>query len=387
MAFSSTPTVDLARQLVRIPSVTPFDGGCQGVVARRLERLGFTVTPLVFGEVANFYARLGRRGSNFCFAGHTDVTPSGDARQWRTDPFAAEILDGVVVGRGICDMKGAVAAMVVAVERLLERYPDFTDHHSLSFLVTGDEEGQATDGTVRVLEWCVSHGERLDFCLVGEPTSVQRLGDCVKNGRRGSVNGVVTLHGLQGHVAYPHLAANPIHLCLPVLDSLVRHPFDPVKNSFFPPTSLQLTRIHAGDGSANVIPGDLSVQFNIRFSTEHTPESLESTIRALLAPLNQTNSRFDLSMQVSGHPFLTEGGPLLVAIQGAVGDLLGLTPEPSTSGGTSDARFISRHCPQTVEFGLVGATMHKVDEATPVHDLENLARIYQRVVEKLLIHP
>jgi len=380
---SCSLAVDLARQLVKIPSVAPVDGGCQQLVTRHLERLGFTIYPLLFGQVHNFYARLGHTGVNFCFAGHTDVAPSGEASLWQSDPFAAENYGGMIVGRGICDMKGAIAAMVAAVERLLQRYPGLPDHNSLSFLITGDEEGSAVDGTVRVLEWLAARGERIDYCLVGEPTSVQRLGDCLKNGRRGSVNGGITLHGLQGHVAYPHLAANPIHLGLPILNALAQHQFDPGGNPHFPPTSFQLTRIQAGDGSTNVIPAQLSAQFNIRFSTEHTPESLESRVRTILEPFNQPHSHFDLTMQVSGLPFLTQGGPLLQAIEESIRELFGLTPELSTGGGTSDARFISRHCPQTLEFGLVGASMHKVNESTPIDDLNRLVQIYDRIMEKI----
>ncbi|MBF0131880.1 MAG: succinyl-diaminopimelate desuccinylase [Magnetococcales bacterium] len=384
---SHTPTLaeKLARALVKIPSVTPMDGGCQRLLIQHLERLGFTIYPIIVGPIHNFYARLGYRGTNFCFAGHTDVTPSGDSGLWRSDPFGAENHDGVIVGRGICDMKGAIAAMVMAVEHLLAVHPDLPLRHSLSFLITGDEEGCAEDGTVRILEWCTNQGERLDYCLVGEPTSVKRLGDCVKNGRRGSVNGTITLHGRQGHVAYPHLAANPIHSSLPLLEALVQHPFDENKNPHFPPTSFQLTRMQSGDGSTNVIPAQLTAQFNIRFSTEHTPKSLESRIRGLLDPLIPHGYRYDLVMQVSGLPFLTQGGPLLQAIQTSIEELLHLPPELSTGGGTSDARFISQHCPQTVELGLVGATMHQVDESAPVDDLTMLAQIYQRIMEKIFL--
>ncbi|MBF0603587.1 MAG: succinyl-diaminopimelate desuccinylase [Nitrospirae bacterium] len=384
---SHTPTLaeKLARELVRIPSVTPIDGGCQRILIGHLERLGFTVYPIILGPVHNFYARLGSCGTNFCFAGHTDVTPSGDSSLWHSDPFGAENRDGVIVGRGICDMKGAIAAMVMAVEHLLAEHPGLPSHHSISFLITGDEEGCAEDGTIRILEWCANQGERLDYCLVGEPTSVRRLGDCLKNGRRGSVNGLITLYGQQGHVAYPHLAVNPIHFSLSVLETLVQHRFDERENPNFPPTSFQLTRIQSGDGATNVIPGQLTAQFNIRFSTEHTPESLEKRIRTLLDPWMLGTRRYDLAMQVSGLPFLTQGGPLLQAIQTSIEELLNLTPELSTGGGTSDARFISRHCPQTVELGLVGATMHQIDESAPVADLTVLAQIYRRIMEKLLL--
>ncbi|MBF0107648.1 MAG: succinyl-diaminopimelate desuccinylase [Magnetococcales bacterium] len=384
---SSSATVELARRLVRVPSVTPVDDGCQQILIDRLQRLGFTVHPLIFGQVHNFYARLGEKGKNFCFAGHTDVTPSGEPGLWQGDPFGAEHREGMILGRGICDMKGALAAMVTAVERFLQEHPGVVERHSLSFLVTGDEEGQAIDGTARVLEWMAARNERLDYCLVGEPTSVHQLGDCLKNGRRGSVNGTIVVHGLQGHVAYPHLARNPIHQCLAVFDVLARHSFDAAVNPHFPPTSFQFTRIQAGDGATNVIPARLTACFNIRFSTEHTPESLEARIRSLLEPLDRDPGRFELTLQVSGLPFLTRGGPLLDAIEEAIHETLDRIPERSTGGGTSDARFISRFCPQTVEFGLVGATMHKVDESTPAGDLETLALVYQRILEKMLLTP
>ncbi|MBF0434735.1 MAG: succinyl-diaminopimelate desuccinylase [Magnetococcales bacterium] len=385
MTNTHLPAVELARELVRIPSVTPVDGGCQQVVMARLQALGFTVYPLVFGQVSNFYARLGGNGKNFCFAGHTDVTPSGESHLWRFDPFAAQNHAGTIIGRGICDMKGAIAAMVVAVERLLRDHPHIPDHNSISFLITGDEEGQAVDGTVKVLEWCRDRGERLDYCLVGEPTSVERLGDCLKNGRRGSVNGLLTIHGRQGHVAYPHLAINPIHEGLAILDTLARHPYDRVANPHFPPTSFQWTRLQAGDGATNVIPAQMTAQFNIRFSTEHTPASLEACVRSLLAPLQQKGCPYDLTLQVSGLPFVTRGETLLHTIQNSVRDLLGITPVLSTGGGTSDARFIARYCPETAEFGLVGASMHKTDESTPVDDLHNLTRVYQRILATLLL--
>lgn len=387
MSNKNLSVVELAQELVRIPSVTPDDGWGQEVVMGHLKRLGFVVYPLLFGNVHNFYARLGDQGKNFCFAGHTDVTSSGDPSLWCCDPFAADNHQGTIVGRGICDMKGAIASMVVAVERLLQDHPHIPDHHSISFLITGDEEGQAVDGTVKVLEWCHQQGQHLDYCLVGEPTSVERLGDCLKKGRRGSVNGFLTIHGQQGHVAYPHLATNPIHGGLPILDRLAQHRFDSTENPHFPPTSFQWTRLQAGDGSTNVIPAQLTAQFNIRFSTEHTPESLEACIRSLLAPLQQVGCHYDLTLQVSGLPFLTWGETLLDTIQQSVQDLLGIVPELSTGGGTSDARFIAQYCPETVEFGLVGATMHKTDESAPVEDLQNLSRVYQRILEKLLLPP
>ena len=303
----------LATALIRAPSVTPSDHGCQSLLIRHLETMGFAIHPLRFGSVENFYARLGTGGTHLCFAGHTDVVAAGDPDRWRTPPFAAALQDGVLTGRGACDMKGALAAIVAAVARFLAGRPRFASQHSLSFLITGDEEGMATDGTVRVLAWLAERGERFDACLVGEPTSQERLGDCIKNGRRGSLNGEITLFGRRGHVAYPHLAENPIHGAMVLLDRLARLKFD-AGNDHFPATAIQFTNINAGDGSTNVIPGRLTAGFNIRFSPESTPEGMEKRIRAVLDAGEV--SRYALKTTPSGLPFLTTGGrywmPLLI---------------------------------------------------------------------------
>ncbi|MEO5339440.1 MAG: succinyl-diaminopimelate desuccinylase [Magnetococcus sp. MYC-9] len=373
--------LELAVALVQAPSVTPQDHGCQALMIGFLQTLGFTIHPLRFGDVENFYARIGTQGKNFCFAGHTDVVTAGDPALWRTPPFAAALQEGLLIGRGASDMKGGLAAMLAATGRFLTRRIDFARHNSLSFLITGDEEGVATDGTVRVLQWLQERQEALDFCLVGEPTCMHRLGDGLKNGRRGSLNGELILHGRQGHVAYPHLADNPIHRAAPLIDRLARHPFD-VGNAHFPATSLQFTNIHAGDGSNNVIPGALRVTFNFRFSPESTPEQLEQRLRELLDQ-EEPSVRYTLTTQLSGLPFLTEGGPLLEAVSRSVQQITGITPTPSTGGGTSDARFISRVCPQTVEFGLLSASIHQVDEHLAVADLESLTRIYEQVLHTL----
>ena len=373
--------LELAVALIRVPSVTPQDHGCQALLTEPLQKLGFTILPLRFGNVENFYARLGTNGKNFCFAGHTDVVTAGDQTAWHSDPFSAEIRDGILVGRGACDMKGGLAAMLVAAGRFLRKRPDFAKENSLSFLITGDEEGDATDGTVRMLPWLSDRKERLDYCLVGEPTCLKTLGDGFKNGRRGSLNGELIVHGRQGHVAYPHLADNPIHRAALLLDPLAKICFD-AGNAHFPATSLQWTNIHAGDGSSNVIPRTLHATFNIRFSPESTPESLEQKIRAVL---NQKvpPATYTMKTVLSGLPFLTMDGPILKAISKSIQHVTGLTPTPSTGGGTSDARFISLVCPQTIEFGLLSRSIHQVNEQVRVEDLEQLTRIYEHLLHIL----
>lgn len=375
--------LELAVALIQVPSVTPQDHGCQAVVRGFLQSLGFTVHSLRFGEVDNLYARIGTCGKNFCFAGHTDVVTPGDPAAWRSPPFAAAVHDGLLIGRGASDMKGGVAAMLAATARFLRTHPRFPEENSLSFLITGDEEGVAVEGTVRVLEWLRNRQERLDYCLVGEPTCMHTLGDGLKNGRRGSLNGVLIVHGRQGHVAYPHLADNPIHRIAPLLDRLARHTFD-AGNAYFPATSLQFTNIHAGDGSNNVIPGSVRVTFNFRFGTESTPEGLEQQLRHLLDQ-EQPTIAYTLTTQLSGLPFLTAGGVLLEAVGRSVREITGVVPTPSTGGGTSDARFIFLDCPQTVEFGLLSASIHQVDEQVAIADLEQLACVYERILHTLFL--
>ncbi|MBF0160847.1 MAG: succinyl-diaminopimelate desuccinylase [Magnetococcales bacterium] len=381
--------LELAIALIQAPSVTPQDQGCQTLLITLLQELGFTVHPLRFGEVDNFYARIGpsdgHPGKNFCFAGHTDVVSTGDPSLWRSPPFAAEIHDGHLIGRGASDMKGGIAAMLAAAARFLHNRPDFIQHNTLSFLITGDEEGVATDGTVRVLHWLRERQERLDYCLLGEPTCMQQLGDGVKIGRRGSLNGTLILHGRQGHVAYPHLADNPIHRAAPLIARLARHAFD-AGNAHFPATSLQFTNIYAGDGSHNVIPDSLRVTFNFRFSTESTPERLEQQLRDLLDQ-EEPALRYTLTTQLSGLPFLTAAGPLLEAVTHSVRQVTGITPTPSTGGGTSDARFISLDCPQTVEFGLLSTSIHQINEQLRVADLEPLTQVYEQVLHTLFPAP
>ncbi|MBF0177305.1 MAG: succinyl-diaminopimelate desuccinylase [Magnetococcales bacterium] len=377
--------VALAIDLVQSPSVTPSDHGCQEILLRHLEAMGFAIHRCRFGQVENFYARLGHTGQNFCFAGHTDVVTPGDQERWQAPPFAGTILDGQLIARGICDMKGALAAMVTATARFLAERPDFARDNSLSFLVTGDEEGDAVDGTVRILEWLGARGEKLDYCLVGEPTSTATLGDGIKNGRRGSLNGRLRVQGIQGHVAYPHLAINPIHAAVTLLAPLVHHVFD-TGNADFSPTSLQLTSIQAGGPATNVIPDGLMAAFNIRFNTEQTPGTLERTLRQILdtaVAAEDARLTYTLDLAVTGLPFQTSGGSFLAALRRAVQAATGSDPQLSTGGGTSDARFIARVCPQTVEFGLVGTTMHKINEQCPIADLERLTRVYHRLLQEI----
>ncbi|WP_130470254.1 succinyl-diaminopimelate desuccinylase [Candidatus Magnetaquicoccus inordinatus] len=374
----SASPLELAVALLRIPSITPRDEGCQLLIGSFLQQLGFTLYPLRFGNVDNLYARLGSKGKNFCFAGHTDVVTPGEESRWQTPPFAAAIVDGMLIGRGANDMKGGVAAMLAATARFLQANPNFAQHNSLSFLITGDEEGAAVDGTVKVLEWLRQRQESIDYCLVGEPTCMQQLGDGLKQGRRGSLNAELIFQGRQGHVAYPHLADNPIHRAAPLLDRLARHRFDE-GNAHFPPTTLQMTRIQAGDGSDNVIPGSLRLNFNFRFGTASTPAQLEEQIHNILAEADPPLP-YTLTTHLSGRPFLTEGGELLQALSNSIRTVLDISANPNTAGGTSDARFISLDCPQTVEFGLFSPTIHQVNERVPVDELERLCQVYTHLL-------
>ncbi len=366
----------LAQALIRCPSVTPADTGAQGVLGAALERLGFTVHRLRFGEIENLFARLGDTGQHLCFAGHTDVVPAGDVAAWRGDPFGAEVRDGLLYGRGACDMKGAIAAFVAACA---QRLVDGSPVGSISLLITGDEEGPALDGTTRVLDWMAAHGHVPDFCLVGEPTSRERLGDVIKVGRRGSLNARVTLHGTQGHVAYPHRADNPVHRLVRALAALTAAPLD-AGSEFFEPSSLQLTSVDVGNPATNVIPAAARAALNIRFNDLHTGAALEAWLRATLA---QHAEWFDLDVSVSGESFLTPPGQLVDRLRAAVAAATGVEPVLDTGGGTSDARFIARHC-AVAEFGLVGSSMHQVDECVPVAELRELARTYRVVLDALL---
>lgn len=370
----------LAKALIARPSITPDDAGCLELIAERLTALGFVCERLdstgPSGRVANLWARRGTARPLVVFAGHTDVVPPGPRERWHADPFVPTEREGRLYGRGAADMKSSLAAAVVAVERLLN---EGEPNGSLAFLLTSDEEGEATDGTVKVVEALARRGEALDYCIVGEPTSVDRLGDMIKNGRRGSLSGHLVVHGRQGHVAYPEKVDNPIHRVAPALAELAATRWDD-GNAFFPPTSFQISNIHAGTGATNVVPGQCEVWFNFRFSTASTAEHLEERVHRIL---DRHDLRYSLQWTLGGQPFLTPPGRLVDALSDAIHDETGLTPTLSTSGGTSDGRFIARVCREVVEFGPVNATIHQVDECIALADLEPLARIYQRVFRAL----
>ncbi len=367
-----TDPLGLAQALIRCPSVTPEDAGAQDVLAAALDRLGFAVTRLRYGQTENLFARIGTEGPHLCFAGHTDVVPAGDA-PWRFDPFGAAVQDGVLYGRGACDMKGAIAAFVAACAGHLGAGK--TPRGSISLLITGDEEGPATDGTVRVLEWMAAHGQVPDFCVVGEPTCRAALGDVIKVGRRGSLNATITVHGTQGHVAYPQRADNPVHRLVRALAALTAAPLD-AGSDFFEPSSLQLTSIDVGNPATNVIPAAARARLNIRFNDRHTGASLSAWLRATLA---QHAERGEIDIAISGESFLTSPGPAVEALRTAVAGETGVEPALDTGGGTSDARFIARHC-KVAEFGLIGTSMHQADERVPVAELQALARVYRAVL-------
>ena len=374
MAHPPDP-LPLAQALIRCPSVTPADGGAQAVLADALGRLGFTVRRLAFGAVSNLYARIGTAGPHLCFAGHTDVVPPGDGA-WRFDPFAATVQDGVLYGRGACDMKGAIAAFVAAAEAHLADGPPAG---SLSLLITGDEEGEAVDGTARVLDWMRAAGEVPDFCLVGEPTNPARLGEVVKIGRRGSLNARIRIEGTQGHTAYPQRADNPVHRLVAALAALTALPLD-AGSAWFEPSTLQITSVDVGNPASNVIPAAAGARLNIRFNDRHSGESLTEWLRAALA---RFAPRAELAVSVSGESFLTSPGAAVARLCAAIEAETGIAPRLDTGGGTSDARFITRLCP-VAEFGLVGSSMHQVDERVPVAELRALARIYRGVIGAFL---
>ena len=373
------PTLELCCDLIRRASVTPEDGGCQAVMMARLEKLGFACTPLPFGEVSNFWAERGTAGPILVFAGHTDVVPTGPVEAWDSPPFEPTLRDGVLYGRGAADMKGSLAAMVVACEAFVAAHPDHPGR--IGFLITSDEEGPAIDGTVRVLEYLRDTGRTIDWCLVGEPSSSEQLGDVIKNGRRGSLNAVLTVRGVQGHIAYPQLADNPIHRALPALAALTAEVWDE-GNSFFPPTSLQISNIGGGTGATNVIPGELEVLFNFRFSTEVSDAELRERTEALL---RIHGLDYSIEWSLSGQPFLTPGGALVDATLESIRRETGLETALSTGGGTSDGRFIAPTGAQVVELGPVNRTIHKLNEAVVAADLPRLAAIYRGILERLLL--
>ncbi|WP_141317048.1 succinyl-diaminopimelate desuccinylase [Halomonas halmophila] len=378
---SLSPTLELAMELMQRPSVTPDDQGCQALMIERLSRLGFDIEPLPFGDVENFWAVHGHHGPVLAFAGHTDVVPSGPEAHWEYPPFEPRIDDqGMLCGRGAADMKGSLAAMLTAVERFVTAHPDHSGR--IAFLVTSDEEGPAVDGTRAVVEHLREAHERLDYCIVGEPSSTHHLGDTIKNGRRGSLGGVLHVHGIQGHVAYPHLARNPIHQIAPALDALVREHWD-AGNDFFPATSFQVSNLRAGTGATNVIPGEVQATFNFRYSTQVTHQALRERTEAILAAHGLD---FHVDWTLNGEPFLTAEGELVDATLASVEDVMSRRPTLSTSGGTSDGRFIASLGSQVVELGPRNDTIHKVDERIRAADLDDLSRIYEAVLERLFTH-
>lgn len=381
------PTIELAKELIKRPSVTPADHDCQALMQARLEKIGFQCTALPFGDVTNFWATrtahtdassTPNAGPTLVFAGHTDVVPTGPLEAWSTPPFEPTIDAGLLYGRGAADMKGSLAAMIVACERFIEQHPNHKGR--IGFLITSDEEGPAADGTVKVVEYLQAHQETLDWCIVGEPSSTTTLGDVIKNGRRGSLHGHLTIHGKQGHIAYPHLARNPIHLGMPVLTELTQEVWDQ-GNDYFPPTSMQIANINGGTGASNVIPGDLHVHFNFRFSTALTPQEIQERTEAIF---KRHSLDYTLDWSLSGHPFLTPKGELVSAVSQSIEAITGTPPELSTSGGTSDGRFIARMGTQVVELGPCNATIHQVNEHVDCQSLIDLTRIYEKILQILL---
>lgn len=374
----ASDTLQLAQDLIARRSLTPDDAGCQEILLERLAALGFAIEKMRFGNVDNFWARRGTDSPVVCFAGHTDVVPPGPLDQWDSPPFAPTIRDGMLYGRGAADMKTSLAAFITAIEGFLKANP--VHRGSIALLITSDEEGVAVDGTVRVVDALRARSELIDYCIVGEPTCVSRLGDTVKNGRRGSLSGRMTVKGIQGHIAYPHLAKNPIHMAVPALAELAATVWDG-GNEYFPPTTWQVSNIHGGTGATNVIPGHVELLFNFRFSTASTVESLKERVHAIL---DKHGLDYDLIWELSGKPYLTPRGELVEAVSRAVKAATGLEPELSTTGGTSDGRFIADICPQVVELGPVNATIHKLNECVRVADVEPLHTIYRRILENLL---
>ncbi|WP_020210499.1 succinyl-diaminopimelate desuccinylase [Gilvimarinus chinensis] len=375
---SNTPTLALACDLISRQSVTPEDAGCQALMIERLQRIGFTVHHLRYGEVDNFWAVRGDSGPLLAFAGHTDVVPTGPAEQWQYPPFEPCIVDGMLCGRGAADMKGSLASMIVACEEFIAQQPDHSGR--IGFLITSDEEGPADNGTVKVVQWLEEQGEKIDWCIVGEPSSTNKLGDVIKNGRRGSLGAELTVKGVQGHVAYPHLAQNPIHTLAPALAELTATEWDK-GNDFFPATSFQVSNFNAGTGATNVIPGNAHVVFNFRFSTEVTENQLRERTEEIL---KRHGVVYDIQWKLSGQPFLTAKGSLVEAVVNAVEITTGYKPELSTSGGTSDGRFIAPTGAQVVELGPINDTIHKVDERISAADLNQLTQVYRRTLENLL---
>ncbi|MGB0835392.1 MAG: succinyl-diaminopimelate desuccinylase [Psychrobium sp.] len=378
-AVNDQALLDLSIDLLSRPSITPLDEGCQDLMASYLEPLGFNIEPMRFEDTQNMWARKGDSGPLFCFAGHTDVVPVGEESHWHNPPFEPKLIDGMLHGRGAADMKGSLAAMVIATKRFVEQHPDHKG--SIAFLITSDEEGPFINGTTRVVDTLEARNEKIQYCIVGEPSSTAKLGDVVKNGRRGSLTGDLVIKGKQGHVAYPHLASNPIHKAMLALDELAKTVWDN-GNEYFPPTSFQISNINGGTGAGNVIPGILKVQFNLRFSTELTFDLIKARIIAIL---DEHGLDYDIDWTYNGLPFLTDHGQLLNAVRSSIKEITGYDTDPQTSGGTSDGRFIAPTGAELVELGPVNATIHQVNECVKFSDLELLTDVYQRLLEKLLL--
>lgn len=387
-------TLELSKQLIEQPSITPDDKDCQDILVNRLEKIGFTHEFLYFGskndtgrnaEVKNLWAKRGSSKPLLCFAGHTDVVPTGDVQKWTYPPFQPTIKDGFLYGRGSADMKTGIACFVVAVENFVQKYPNHQG--SIALLITSDEEGPSINGTVKVIETLENRQEKIDYCLVGEPSSTHQLGDVIKNGRRGSLGGILTVTGKQGHVAYPHLAVNPIHYAMPALAELSATQWDN-GNAYFPATSLQISNIHAGTGANNVIPETLSAEFNFRFSTETNENELKAKTYSIFDKyFSDGKATYQIDWKLSGNPFLTEQGTLVTACQSAIKTVMNIDTELSTSGGTSDGRFIAPTGAEVVELGVRNATIHQVDERVEITDLAKLTEIYEKILEELLIKP
>lgn len=374
-----TSTLDLAKQLISIPSVTPNDLGCQKIIADRLEKIGFNIENLRFGEVDNLWARYGNETPLFVFAGHTDVVPTGPVEQWRNHPFTPTILNNVMTARGTADMKSSIAAMVCACEQLLDGENKIKG--SIAFLITSDEEGPATEGTVKVIEHLQNNNEKIDWCLVGEPSSSDTIGDVIKNGRRGSISGALTIHGVQGHIAYPQLAKNPIHLFAKAQQELCDEVWDQ-GNQHFPPTSFQISNINAGTGATNVIPGQLDIQFNLRFSTAITDQQIQQRITTIL---DKHQLNYTLDWTISGQAFLTADGELVEASKQAIKSVCGIETQLSTAGGTSDGRFIAPTGAQVVELGPINESIHKINENIDINELEQLTKVYLDILKRLML--
>ena len=372
------PTLALARQLIARPSLTPDDAGCMEIITECLQALGFSIEFINRNGVTNLWARRGTARPLFAFAGHTDVVPTGPLERWTAPPFAPEIRDGLLYGRGAADMKSSLAAMLTATEAFVAANPQHPG--SLAFLLTSDEEGDATDGTVAVVDTLKARGERIDFCIIGEPTSVDTLGDMIKNGRRGSLSGRLTVKGIQCHIAYPHLGLNPIHLAAPAIAELGDSEWD-LGNEHFPPTTWQISNIHGGTGATNVVPGSVEIKFNFRFGTASSVDSLQQRLTAIL---DRHGLEYDIDWTLGARPFLTGRGPLASAAAAAIRDICGIETELSTTGGTSDGRFIAEICDQLLEIGPVNATSHKIDESVDIAALPRLSAIYTRILEELL---